>query len=142
MFLPKDFGGKPENNFYAEIRSNEDAVRQSISTEEFCLSHGTEKKKAALTALCVEEMATNIFNHAEKYHIKSVSADFQLYADGEKVYFSLMDLSDAFDPTAFHEIFKEEDQKKHIGIRMVLSMASEVRYFRAYSSNNLIVHMD
>lgn len=142
MFLPKDFGGKPENNFYAEIRSNEDAVRQSIRTEEFCLSHGTEKKKAALTALCVEEMATNIFNHAEKYHIKSVSADFHLYADGEKVYFSLMDLSDAFDPTAFYEIFKEEDQKKHIGIRMVLGMASGVRYFRAYSSNNLIVHMD
>lgn len=141
MFLPKGFGGLRKNNLYAEIRTRKDAIRASEKTDRFCRAHGASPRLSMLVALCVEEMAINVIDHAETAGLSGVSADLRLFADEEDIRFSLMDLSDAFDPTAFYELHHADSPEKHIGIRMVMRMAQEVRYFRTYSSNNLVVRL-
>ena len=139
MLLPEGFGGRAADNMYAVIRTPEDAVQESQRSYEFCLGHGTEKIKAYYLALCVEEMAMNILDHAEKADIEEVRADFRLWVSDSGMTFTLRDLSDKFDPTAFYALHLDDSPEAHLGIRMVTKIAKEIRYFSAYDSNNLII---
>ena len=91
--------------------------------------------------LLVEEMATNIIASAQKRK-NPVRVDFRLYMDGTRVCFSMMDLGDYFDPTVFYDLHADDDQTENIGIRMVVNMAEEVRYYSAFGSNNLVVYLN
>lgn len=68
--------------------------------------------------------------------------DFRLYMDGTRICFSMMDLGDHFDPTLFYELHVNDNPTKNIGIRMVMNMAEEVRYYSAFGSNNLVVYVN
>ena len=125
---------------YAEIRDYDDVVRESRRTEEFCLQHHADEKAARLMALFVEEMTVNVLDHAKKAEKRHVYIDFRLFTNGRDLCFSIMDLSDRFDPTLFYQLNKDDDS--HIGIRMVMELAKDVRYFSAFNSNNLIVYLD
>ena len=139
MFLPNGFGGEQSDNMYAEIRNIADAVRISEQTRQFCLEHHVPDKSAMFTALYVEEMTVNVLDYAQQKQIWNVCIDFRLFVDDEEnIYFSLMDLSEQFDPTLFYKLHK--DDVEHIGIRMVTKMAKEIRYFSTFKSNNLTVY--
>ena len=140
MFLPEGFGGAEEDNMYAEILDYDDVVRESRRTEEFCLQHQADGKAARLMALFVEEMTVNVLDHAKKAEKRHVYIDFRLFTNGRDLCFSIMDLSDRFDPTLFYQLNKDDDS--HIGIRMVMELAKDVRYFSAFNSNNLIVYLN
>ena len=143
MFLSEDFGGAETDNLYAVIRNPEDAVLQSERTRSFCLEHGADERKAFLMALCAEEMTINILDHAQKVGKRDVSADYRLFVSDGRICFSLRDLSDHFDPTAFYQLHQDEDgPEAHLGIRMVTKIAKEVTYFSAFNSNNLIIYID
>ena len=142
MFLPEGFGGDESDNMYAEVRTGEDAIRVSQDTREFCLAHGTDERLAGLMALFVEELTQNVIEHARKVDKKGVCVDFRLFIREGDLCFSVMDMSDSFDPTQFYELNREDYPSKHIGIGLVMEMAKEVRYFSAYNSNNLIVCLD
>ena len=142
MFLPEGFGGDGSDNMYAEIHSSEDVARVSRDTQEFCLAHGTDNKTAGLMSLFVEEMTQNLIDYVQVAKKKEVYADFRLFIKGGDICFSMMDLSDHFDPTLFYELNRADYPGKHIGIGLVMEMAKEVRYFSAFNSNNLIVLLD
>ena len=93
-------------------------------------------------ALFVEEMSQNVIDYAQKANKKEVYADFRLFIKGGDICFSMMDLSDHFDPTLFYELNRKDYPGKHIGIGLVMEMAKEVRYFSAFNSNNLIVLLE
>lgn len=59
-----------------------------------------------------------------------------------RIFFYLRDLSDHFDPNAYYELNKNNSPEEHIAIRMVTHMATEVRYFNAFNSNNLLVTLE
>ncbi len=141
MLLPEEFGGNESDNLYTVIRSREDVIRSSEETAAFCLSHGAGGRKAMLMALFVEEMAINIVEHPAEKGDGSIRADFRLHVDGAQVTLTLRDLRDHFDPTGFYELNNARDPESHIGIRMVMEMATEVRYFSAFDSNNLMVRL-
>ena len=140
MFLPKGFGGDASDNLYEEIREKEDVVRVSSETEKFCLDHHVGSKPAKYMSLFVEEMSVNILEHAQKVGKKDVYADFRLFVNKEDICFSMMDLGDCFDPTEFYRHNKEK--RNHLGLRIVMENAKEVRYFSAFNSNNLIVYLN
>ena len=127
---------------YAEIYNREDVARVSGDTQEFCLAHGTDTKTAKLMALFVEEMTQNVIDYAQDAKKKKVYVEFRLFIKDGDICFSIMDLSDHFDPTLFYELNREDYPGKHIGIGLVMEMAKEVRYFSAFNSNNLIVLLD
>ena len=142
MFLPENFGGTKTDNLYGCIRTREDAVRESERSYEFCLAHGADRAKAFYLALCVEETAINIIDHADKSGREDVRADFRLYLSDGRICFILRDLSDQFDPTAYDSLHVADSPEEHIGIRMVTVMATEMRYFSAFNSNNLVIYLD
>lgn len=141
MSLPRDFGGSEVDNLYATTQSTDDVVAECERTYRFCMDHRVGERSAKLMTLFVEEMATNIITSAQRKR-KSVRVDFRLYMDGTRVCFSMMDLGDYFDPTLFYELHADDDPTKNIGIRMVVNMAEEVRYYSAFGSNNLVVYLN
>lgn len=140
MYLPADFGGAEEDNLYAMITSMDDVVKEKDSAEQFCLSHGVSTKNALYCALFIEEMAGNIVQHAKSKSKKPVSADFRLYISGNNISITLRDYSLTFDPKEYLRI--NNDAEKAIGIKMVTSLASDVRYFNAFNSNNVIILLE
>ena len=141
MSLPRDFGGAEADNMYATIRTNDEVVTECERTYRFCADHHVEERSAKLMSLFVEEMGTNIIKSAQRKGA-SVRVDFRLYMDGTRICFSMMDLGDHFDPTLFYELHADDNPTKNLGIRMVMNMAEEVRYFSAFGSNNLVVYVN
>ena len=141
MSLPKDFGGAEADNLYATIRTADDVIVECERTYRFCVDHHVEERSAKLMSLCVEEMATNIIKSAQRKGA-SVRVDFRLYMDGTRICYSMMDLGDHFDPTLFYELHAGDNPTKNLGIRMVMNMAEEVRYYSAFGSNNLVVYVN
>ena len=141
MSLPRDFGGAEADNMYATICTTDDVVTECERTYRFCMGHHVKERSAKFMALFVEEMATNIIKSAQQEGA-SVRVDFRLYMDGTRICFSMMDLGDHFDPTLFYELHADDNPTKNLGIRMVMNMADEVRYYSAFGSNNLVVYMN
>ncbi len=139
MFLPEGFGGPQADNFYAEIRTGDDAVKISEQTRLFCREHHIDDRKAFLTALCVEEMATNVIEHAERKGTGDVCIDYHLFIGEDDISIRLMDLSDQFDPTIFYEQHRNDAPGDHIGIRMVTNMAKDIRYYTTFKANTLMI---
>ena len=127
---------------YVEIRDREDVSRVSRRTRDFCLQHGVNEGSSGLMALFVEEMSGNVLDYAEGAKKKDVYIDFRLFAKDGEICFSMMDLSDHFDPTRFYELNKADYPGKHLGIGIVMNKAKEVRYYSAFNSNNLIVFLN
>ena len=142
MFLPEGFGGSESDDLYARIETVQDAVRESARTRDFCLEHAAGGRVAMLMALFVEEMAVNVVEHNERKHKGPALVDMRPYVGGGRVFFSMMDLHDRFDPTRYCELHRADSPEEHIGIRMVTAMAKEVRYYSTFNSNNLTVSMD
>ena len=141
MFLPDDFGKNQDNNMYARMTCIDDAIKVSEETRSFALERNVDNKQANLIALFVEELAVNVFEHAEKKNTKTPSIDYRLIIDDEKIRFIMSDLGELFDPTLFYELHKYDSPEEHIGIRMVMNAADEVNYYSTYKSNNLIVSL-
>lgn len=141
MFLPKGFGGPQSDNMYAEIRTVDDAVLVSEQTLQFCREHHTDGEKAYYTCLCVEEMAVNVIEHANRKGIGEVCIDYHLFICDDSISINLMDLSEQFDPTIFYEQHQEDDPTEHIGIRMVTGIAKDIRYYTTFRSNNLMIKL-
>ena len=142
LFLPEDFGGSETDNMYEEILTMDDVIETSKKTQDFCLNHGLDGRKAMLMALFVEEMVVNVISNAQEKGIDDVRVDFRLFINEEKAYFSIMDLSEQFDPTDFYELHKYDSPEEHLGIRMVTKLAKKVQYYSTYKSNNLIVYLE
>ena len=140
MYIPAGFGGDEGDNLYARITSMDDVVRSRDEAERFCLDKGIPKDKAMLTALFIEEMAGNIIQHGKTRGRQAASADFRLYISDGRISLTLRDYCRQFDPKLYYELNK--DDEKAIGIRMVNRLASDIRYFNAFNSNNILIVLD
>ena len=141
MSLPKDFGGAEADNLYATLRTTDDVIAECEKAYRFCMDHHVNEHSAKLMSLFVEEMATNIIKTAARKKAPT-RVDFRLYMDGTRICFSMMDLGDYFDPTLFYKAHADDSPTENLGIRMVMNMADEVRYFNAFGSNNLVVYVN
>ena len=142
MLLPDDFGGTEDDNLYAAITSMEDVITESRNAEEFCLRHGTDRRKASLMGLFVEELAGNIIRHGKSRRKQKTAADFRLSVNDGRIVLSLRDYLQEFDPTAYYAAHYDEGPEEMPGIRMVTELAEEIRYYNAFNSNNIIVYLN
>ena len=120
----------------------EDVEAASRAAQEFCLKHDAGNRGAMLTGLFLEEMAKNVLQNAERKKLDNVRVDFRLYYNKGRISFSIMDLSDQFDPTLFYQLHSDDAPEAHSGIRMVTRMSKEVRYYDTFKSNNLVVYLN
>ena len=108
----------------------------------FCKDHGIEERTAKLISLFTEEMASNVILHGRKRRFGAYGVDYRLAINDDKISITFRDLCEAFDPVRWRELHRDEAMPDSVGIRMVLDLAKDVRYFNAFQSNNLILYLD
>ena len=138
MLIPEEFGGVKENNLYAHIDTQEEAIKESIRAEEFCLRHG-EVSLAKPMALMIEELAVNVLAHGKGRRRGKFGIDYRLYADEDAFTLTVRDYCEYFDPTKWCELHSAENVETGIGIKIITGMSDDVRYYNAFNSNNMIV---
>ena len=55
---------------------------------------------------------------------------------------TLRDCCGRFDPSAFYEAHKDDSAESLAGLKIVIRLADDVRYFSAFNSNNIMVYID
>ena len=140
--LPETFGGTDSDNIYSSLTSIEDVERESVRAEKFCLAHGISEKRAKYMSIFVEEMAGNILTHNKPKLWHKLSADYRLSLNGGKICMTLRDCCGRFDPSAFYDAHKDASSCDMPGLKIVMKLADDVRYFSAFNSNNIMIYID
>ncbi len=96
-----------------------------------CVEHGVSQDKAERVALCIEEMAGNVVDHAfsddNEHYI-----DIRVVKDGDDVIFRMRDDGVRFNPMA-------AETGEHLGIKVVRAAAKKIDYSYSVKLNNLTV---
>ena len=141
MLLPENFGGD-SSNIYGSVTTMEDVIRESRRIEGFCLIQGTDVKSATRMSLFMEEMGGNIVQYGSPDARKASGAEYRLFVSGNRICLTLRDYNQAFDPIAWHQANSDRGVDEGMGIRMVMALAEDTRYFNAFNSNNLILWLN
>lgn len=142
MFLPEGFGGRKSDNMYDRIDTIDEVAPLSEKAYLFCKDHGIEERTAKLISLFTEEMAGNVILHGKKRRFSAYGVDYRLAINDDKISITFRDMCKAFDPVEWRELHSNEAPSDSVGIRMVLDLVKDVRYFNAFQSNNLILSLD
>ena len=140
--LPEKFGGSDEDNVNTFIISEFDVIVESRLTERFCIEHGIGARESKLAALFIEETASNIITHGKTKGRKKISVDYRISVIGGKISITLRDCCEYFDPSAFYEAHKNDSPENISGIKIVMRLAGDVRYFSVFNSNNIMIYID
>ena len=138
LLLPEDFGSKPENLFTASMHTMEEVMEVSRRVKVFCEERNTSKRVALMTSLFVEEMAGNTVQHGFVPG-RNGSVELRLICSGDIQMIRLRDDGVPFDPLEWLKRNHPEDPTSGVGIRIIVSLASEVRCTPAMGMNNLMV---
>ena len=135
LLLPEGFGVPPEDLLEADIRDMGDVMAISHAAEAFCRAHGGASGLGWRVALFVEEMGSNIVTHG--FDMKGRNhLSIRLQRKAGRWTLRFRDDCGAFDPVHY---VPTEGAGEGMGIRIVLSMADEVRYTYSMNLNNLMV---
>ena len=142
MLLPENLGGDSDDNLYGSISSIEDVISERQKIEEYCLNQGADAESAMRMSLFMEEMGGNIVQHGNPDARKAAYAEYRLFVSDNRICLTLRDYNQAFDPTAWYRSNQERRPGEGTGIRMVMALAEDTRYFNAFGSNNLILWLN
>ena len=106
------------------------------------IRNGMSSRDAKLMALFIEETAGNIIEHGKPRLFHKLRADYRLSYSSGKICVTLRDYCGHFDPSAFYEAHKDDSPENLSGIKIVMGLADDVRYFNAFNSNNIMIYID
>ena len=140
LFLPDVFGAPDEDIMEAAPKTTAEVSAVCAALADFCRARGASKKEALLIPLCVEEMANNIIQHGFSGDTKKHALELRVIKKPDAWVIRLRDDCIAFDPgKRAGTAFDPQDPAKHIGIRMIYGMASDIQYVNTMQLNNLII---
>lgn len=141
LMLPKTFGIPKEDCILYSVSSIEEAVDVSKKAMDYCLARGIANRLSLYTGLCIEEMCAYIIEYgfADK---KKHTADVRLFCKQDEIVIRIRDDGASFDASEFSALAKSSESAKHIGIRMIYSLAKDVNYTNSMSLNNLVLVLD
>lgn len=87
-------------------------------------------------------MASNVILHGKKRRFGTYGVDYRLAIIDNKISITFRDMCESFDPVRWRELHSNETTPDSIGIRLVLNLVKDVRYYRAFRSNILILYLD
>lgn len=101
---------------------------------------GFKKQDVADIRLAVDEAYTNIIKHAYK-NDKQKSVDIELSYNSNKLWISLLDTGDAFDPSSYSQpdVRKKIKEKKRggVGVYLIKKLMDDVEYRTEGSVNEI-----
>lgn len=141
MFLPDGFGGHSEDNFYYKIFSREDVVDSMAKVQEYGRARNISADKINKIVLFIEELGLNAIKYGKPNGRTGLCVELRVYISdkSENITITLRDYCAAFDPTKYHEQYKNDADEKHLGIMMVMHSAKDIRYTNAFNSNNVLI---
>jgi len=135
LCLPADF--QRGKIFTGSAANMSEVVNLSEAARLFLLNNNAAKREAMLTALCIEEMGSNIirwgFGDARKHSI-----DIFINKD-KSLTLRIRDDCAPFDPMEWLKIHQGDDKLKNVGIRIICRLTTEARYARTLGLNYLIL---
>ncbi len=137
MLLPPDFGVPYEDVINIQVHNMEGVTEASSMIHDFCEAHDMDSKSAYFSALCLEEMASNVVTHGFVPGRKNSVTVRVVYAN-DTVILRLKDDCPPFDPAQMAK-FIGEDSMENIGIRTVMRIADDVNYQNLLGLNVLTI---
>ena len=139
LLLKEGFGTEAGRELSIEADSMFEVIGMSRLAGLFCQENGIEGKRATVLALCIEEMAGNIIEHGFDDG-KAHTIDIRLLVKDDELILRIRDDCIPFNPLERYEMTKvQDDPTKNMGIRMVMGLAKDVKYYSVTGTNNLII---
>jgi anti-sigma regulatory factor (Ser/Thr protein kinase) len=141
MVIPDDFGAADDEWTEISVKSILEAVSISQHIQEFCLSKGIDKHRSYCAGLAAEEMVVNVIEHGFTKDKKNHSADVRVVCKNDEVILRIKDDCVPFDPEERSRLTEGSDAASNIGIRMVYSIANNIKYQNMFGLNVLTIRI-
>lgn len=139
--LPKDFVCAEEDSLSFSVTAAEEVRGVSERVQEFCLSHGIDRRRAYFSALCVEETADNVVSHGFRKDKKKHECNIRILLDNGDILLRIRDDCRYFNMKERYELLRDGAPFSGIGIRLVCGIAKEVNYVSILDTNTLIIRV-
>ena len=142
LLLCEGFGADEGKELSISADTMLEAVGMARIAGQFCRENGIEQKKAYTLALCVEEMTALILEHGFADG-RPHKVDIRILIKKSELILRIRDDCKPFNPLERYEMIKEDPDNtgKNLGIRMVVGMSSDMKYYTASGTNNLIIRV-
>ncbi len=137
MVIPDSFGAGDSEYTEISVRSIDKAVNISKDIQEFCTSRGIDNRRSYYAGLAAEEMVVNVIDHGFNKDKKDHSVDVRVVCKSDDVTLHLKDDCVPFDPEERNHLTEGGDEASNIGIRMVYSIAKNIKYQNLFGLNAL-----
>ena len=136
------FGENILSSYECVIDKNDEqeAVRMSKETTDFCTQNGANRRTAFLVGLASEEAVGNVIEHGFADG-KAHSIEFRVLRKPDCWIVRIRDDCRLFDVKKYMEQYSSDDPSKNIGLKMIMGIAEEVTYFKALNLNNLTLKL-
>ena len=141
MAIPDRIGVDEEARIDISVTGAEEVTGVSRRIGEFCKQRGIDRRRSYFASLCMEEAAGNVVKHGFTKDQKRHSADIRVVHKGDELILRIRDNCAAFDPQAYMKAMGPGELGSNIGIRLVYSIAKEVKYQNLLGMNVLTIRI-
>ena len=142
MAIPGRIGAEPDARIDISIRNMDEAVRVSEQVTAFCARRGIDARRAYFAGLCMEEMAGNVVEHGFSKDSRKHSVDIRVVHKDNDIILRIRDNCAGFNPSEYVRMMEAGDEAgKNIGIRLVYSLASDIKYQNLLGMNVLTIRI-
>ena len=141
MAIPESFGAGEKDRIDISVRKMEEVVDVSRRVINFCTEHGIDERRASFAGLAMEEMAGNVVDHGFTKDRKNHSIDIRVTHRNHDVILRLRDDCIPFNPSESAALMTPADGMKNVGLRIVYSLATEIKYQNLLGTNVLTIRM-
>lgn len=141
LMISDGYGYNSENSCSFSISSIEEAVNISEKIMTFCNQHNVDKRIGYFSALCMEELATNVIEHGFTKDNKKHHCDIRVMLDSDEVMLRIRDDCPYFNIRERYDSLVDRDIESGVGIRLVFGIAENVQYINIFNTNTLIIRI-
>lgn len=140
LCIPARFADMAANTLDIDLTEQEQVAELSVRVENFCLSHGIDRRRAMHAALCTEEMASNILTHGFPKDSAKHFCSIRIAASPDNLVLRFRDDCVYFDlKERYACISGRDDPCSNIGIKVVHEIAKDIRYSHVLNLNTLVI---
>ncbi|MBQ6151015.1 MAG: ATP-binding protein [Mogibacterium sp.] len=141
MVIPDSFGACEDEYTEISVRNIDEAVSISLHVQEFCLSKGIDRRRSYYGGLAAEEMVVNVIDHGFTKDKKDHSVDVRVVCKDDEVILRIKDDCVPFNPEERNHLTEGVDEASNIGIRMIYSIAKNIKYQNLFGLNVLTIRI-
>ena len=140
LALPADFDVPEENRIDRTITSQDEVIELSKAAWQFCDDHGCDEKRKYAISLAAEELATNTVTFGFRPN-RHNTIDMRIVKKGDEYILRIRDDCGIFDPVKQLQLYDVSRPMYHMGLRLAIGSAKDVRYTTMLKLNNLVLRV-